>query len=133
MPNPTRTQVLDSNRNLEPLAIMVSGKNPDGTDWSMSTTGVLSTKHGTKTQIVPAPQPSLTAQQILAANINRIEANIYNNGTQTVYLGKASTVTSTSFMIALAPNALYVDKSSNDAWFGITVSGVANIQGYEVS
>lgn len=98
-------------------------------DGALATTS----RRGAKTQIAPSPQPGTTAQLIIPANVNRIIASIHNKGSQVVYLGNDATVTAASFMVALAAGATFTDTSSNDAWYGITATGVASITGYAVS
>ena len=105
----------------------------DGT-FALKVDGVISTTStkGSKTRFA-GTQPSTTAQEIFAANPDRIEAVFYNNGSQTVFLGKDNTVTSTAFFIAVPAGGSFVDEGSNDAWWGITASGTADMQGYEVA
>lgn len=52
---------------------------------------------------------------------------IVNNGSVTVYLGKANTVT-TSNGIPLAAGQSLSDRDSLDAWYGITGSGSADVR-----
>lgn len=85
---------------------------------------------GSKTFSDPAPSAAAALQ--LAANASRKCAVIYNNGTQTVYLGKDSSVTTSNGMPLLA-GATLVDDHSVDAWWGITASGTGDLRIYEVA
>src|SRR5690348_3684526 len=72
------------------------------------------------------------ATLILAANANRYSANIVNNGSQTVYLGKDNTVT-TANGFPLAAGEELEDRETTDAWYGIVASGTADVRPVEVS
>ena len=81
---------------------------------------------GTSTTTDPAPDS--TADLLLAANADRISAIIaVEAGSVTVYLGADSGVTS-SPGFPLAAGETFTDRSSVDAWWGITASGTADVR-----
>lgn len=85
---------------------------------------------GSKTFTDPAP--TTTAASVLGANATRKVASLYNAGTQTVYLGKDNTVT-TSNGFPLVPGGNMVDDASTDAWWAITASGTGDLRIIEVT
>lgn len=78
------------------------------------------------------PAPTTTASSIIGANATRKVASIYNAGSQTVYLGNTSGVT-TSNGFPLVPGANMVDDASIDAWWAITASGTGDLRIIEVT
>jgi hypothetical protein len=73
-----------------------------------------------------------SADLILAANADRVTALIVNNGSVTVYLGKANTVTAANGL-PLVAGATLEDGESGSAWYGITASGSSDVRVLEVS
>lgn len=80
---------------------------------------------GSKTFSDPAPTTS--ASSIVSASASRIAVSIYNNGSQTVYLGKDNTVSSTNGMPLVAGGSMSDDVSS-DAWWAVTASGTGDLR-----
>lgn len=76
--------------------------------------------------------PDNTAGTVKAANASRKELMVYNNGTQTCYLGTANNVT-TDNGFPLLPTATFIDDRTTGAWFGITAAGTANLRTIEVA
>ncbi|SRR5579875_3657019 len=76
--------------------------------------------------------PTATPAQILASDGRRINVSIYNNGTQTVYLGADSTVSS-STGLPLPAGAVLDDQSSYGAWWAVVASGTGDLRICEVS
>jgi hypothetical protein len=76
--------------------------------------------------------PTNTAAQVLAANTARQSALFYNNGTQTIYLGKDNTVTTSNGM-PLTAGASLEDRESIDAWYAIVASGTGDLRIIETS
>ena len=89
--------------------------------------------HGTK--VLSTCAVTSTAGQgmlVLAANASRKSALIVNNGTQTVYLDVANTV-STTASIPLLTGASLTDSTSTDAWYGLAASTTGDLRVVEVS
>lgn len=82
---------------------------------------------GEKTFPAVDPQPTTDAALVLAANDLRLSAAIYNNGAQTVYMGKDSGVTTETGFPLLSGGAIE-DDDSNDAWYGVVASGTADLR-----
>jgi hypothetical protein len=76
--------------------------------------------------------PTNTAALVLAANPERQGALIYNNGSQTVYLGKDATVTTANGM-PLPSGASLADDRSADAYWAIVASGTGDLRIIEVA
>lgn len=91
--------------------------------------GFISHTKGTPT--FSAAAPTTAATLLLAANASRTTALLANNGTQTVYLGVANTVT-TANGVPLAPGATLTDETTTGAWWGITASGTGDVRVVEV-
>jgi hypothetical protein len=84
------------------------------------------------TKSTAAVAPTSTALLALAANTSRLNAVLYNNGVQTIYLGVDNTVT-TSTGQPLAPGCALYDSDSSDAWYGIVASGTGDLRVTEVT
>lgn len=84
------------------------------------------------TKAFTAAAPTNTAAVVLAANTERERALIYNNGSQTVYLGKDGTVT-TANGLPLIPGAALEDDRTADAWWAIVASGTGDLRILEVT
>ena len=95
----------------------------------MSNNFNIQSSSGTKTFTTAAPTTSATL--LLAANGSRQSALLSNNGSQTVYVGKNSSVT-TSNGVPIPAGSSLTDKSSRDAWYGITASGTGDMRICEV-
>lgn len=78
----------------------------------------------THAQVTLASSPSPSAVLLLAANVNRKMALLVNAGSNTVYLGKDTSVTVANG-IPLLPNASLTDDVSTDAWYGIMAANQA--------
>jgi hypothetical protein len=111
----------------ELLAMLLSGKFPDS---SSIPARAVSPPKGSKTFLAVAPAGS--AVLLLAANANRISAAFVNNGSVTVYIGKANTVT-VGNGFPLFPGQPIYDDDSTDAWYGITAGTAGDIRGIEVA
>lgn len=71
------------------------------------------------------------AVSILAANVARKTAILFNNSNSTVYLGKTSTISGNGFQL-LSQETL-TDENSSDVWFGYIATGSADIRTIEVA
>lgn len=72
-------------------------------------------------------QPTTTATQLVATNSNRITLLIYNAGTETVYLNRSSSVSTTNG-VPLLPQSNLEDGESLDAWYGITGQNTGDLR-----
>ena len=73
-----------------------------------------------------------TSAVLLSAAKDRREITFENNGTQTLYLGETSTITSTTGTITLPAGATYTDYGSKDDWYGVTASSTTDTRVIEV-
>jgi len=79
----------------------------------------------------PGTQATTTAALVAAANATRTKIAIANNGAAVVYIGKASTVT-TSTGYPIAANGSFVDTEYTGAIYAIVASGTADLRVWEV-
>ena len=92
-----------------------------------------SSAKGTRTFSTFAPTTTAAAATpALAANTSRKEALIYNNGAQTVYLGRDAQVT-TATGLPLVSGATLRDDRATGAWYAITASGTGDLRILEVA
>jgi hypothetical protein len=90
------------------------------------------TGNGTKVFSTKAPTSS-SAILLLATNVDRKVAYIENVGNVDVYLGGANTVTTSNGFLLQRGGEVFKDTFSGDAWYGIAVSGTADLRIIEVS
>lgn len=79
------------------------------------------------TVVFPTTSPTL----LLAANADRKEALLVNNGTQTVYIYPGSSFT-ISGAIPLVSNAAFTDDLTVGAWYGLVASATGDVRIIEV-
>jgi len=89
------------------------------------------TSQSQNTKTFSTAAPTNAAAAVLAANADRERALIYNNGSQTVYLGKDNTVT-TANGFPLLPGSAIEDDRTADAWWAIVSSGTGDLRILEV-
>jgi len=73
-----------------------------------------------------------SAVQVAATNANRASLLIFNAGSEIVYLGKTSSVT-TSDGIPLYPLSNLEDSESYDSWYGVTSSSTTDLRVVETA
>jgi hypothetical protein len=90
------------------------------------------TAQSQNTKTFSTAAPTSAAALALAANADRERALIYNNGSQTVYLGKDATVT-TANGLPLVSGASLEDDRTADAWWAIVASGTGDLRIVEIA
>lgn len=83
-------------------------------------------------RIVTPVLVTTSAVLLLDADANRISVLFSNNGAATLYLGKDATLTTSNAGTFVASGANLPDSDSQDAWWGITSSGTADVRIIEV-
>jgi hypothetical protein len=81
---------------------------------------------------VTAVAPGTSGTLLLAANTNRIEATLTNNGNQTVYRGTNPGVT-VNTGVPLPAGASFLDDRTTGPWYGVVASGTGDVRVEEVS
>jgi len=99
---------------------------------NVSSANPIPTNNVRGSKVFSTAAPTASAAQCLAANASRKTAVIYNNGSQTVYLGGSGSVT-TSNGLPLLVGASVEDDTSVDAWFAVTASGTGDLRIVEVA
>lgn len=124
----------DGSGNHIQLVKLVQSANGSRTAIDADTDGleVQVTKQPKGSKTFTDPAPTTTAAEMVAANASRKSVSIYNAGSQIVYLGKTSGVTTTNGW-PLVPSASLADDISTDAWYAITASGTGDLRIIEVA
>lgn len=115
MAKQTRQEILATKRNLDAFATMISGKNPDGTDWTMNVADIGAGGGTTTTANVTSVDASTSSVLLLALNTNAKARKITNDSDKPLRIkfGTAASATSFTVMVGIGgyyefPNPLYV-------------------------
>jgi hypothetical protein len=132
-----RIELPELKKNDEELAIIKSilNKLGDGTMMMNLNPGLpVNVNEGVRdAQTVVTAAVGTTVFPVLAANPSRASYNLYNIGSETVYIREGATVSSTLYDIAIPPGYLWKEAFSGSPRYlgaisGVTASGISSLQ-----
>ena len=112
MAKPTRLQAIQD-QVIAALATIVSGKNPDGTDFTLSVATTTAGGSETLTTIAAAVPVTTTSATAIAANAARMSLVIVNNGASDVTIRRAATAVAGQGIVLKANGGSYEINSTN--------------------